>query len=251
MFNKAVFTQPTIYVGLGKSNGDEITGGGYARIATTSADWSTPTALAVTNNNPFAFAVPAGNWGIANEVQLWDAVSGGNQLAANELTEQQNLIAGLEDIIVPAGSVTFTAVGALEDEWLEAMLNHLFGHAVMDQLDQVWLALQDDAGNEPTGSGTNYERVQLKPADWNSAVGSAISNANNLVFNQPTSNWGIIYVARLYRYSEIGESWQESIFNSAYGGELIATAWFTDPRDVAAVDPGPEFLAGLLRVRLV
>jgi hypothetical protein len=247
LFDKSTFTQPTIYIGLADSSGTEFTGGSYARVATSSSDWSVATSKVTTSLSDFEFPTPTANWGIANKLQLWDASTGGNKLAEADLDEQQNIVAGLQDIIVEAGSITATAQGMLEDEFLEAMLDHLFGHSVMTPLDECWIALCDNYGDEPAWSGSGYYREQMLPSDWGNASGGAIANYGNITFNQPLSNWGTIYICRLWSDSTYGDSGGLP----SGGATLIATAWFYDPVDVTSIDPGPEFLSGNLRVRLL
>ena len=49
-------------------------------------------------------------------------------------------------------------------------------------------------------AGGGYQRVLTAPADWNSASGSStsiITNANPLVFPQPTGNWGNVFAVGL------------------------------------------------------
>lgn len=257
LFGKTAFSQPTLYVGLADSSGTEFSGGSYARVQTQTSDWSR-TAKTVTSQSDFEFPVPTSNWGVAAKLQLWDASTSGNKLVEKDLTSSVNIVAGLQDITFYVGDIVFTSsAGYIEDYYVEAMLDHLFGQAYMIQLADTWLALCDEYGDEPADSGFHYDRVQLYPADWNAAADGAISNAQNIVFNQPYANWGTIYIARLYANALFGESgsmsgedWSGGSAEAA-GGNLIATAWFISSRDVTAVDPGPEFLSGRLRVRLL
>jgi len=249
LFGKSTFTMPTIWVGLQNSGGTEFSAGNYARVETASTDWSTSTelTLAVTSLVDFEFGVPSANWGIAAKIALYDAESGGNELASEDLDELVEIVAGLTSVTFAAGDVSFGAQGRLEDAFLNAMLNHLFGHAVMESLDECWIALCDNYGDEPGWSGSGYYREQMLPADWNDAADASISNAANVAFGQPLSNWGNIYLCRLYSHSTYGDSGGLP----SGGATLIAEAWFIDSRDVTTVDAPPEFLAGRLRVRLI
>ena len=96
----AVPTLPTVYVGLfttaptsdsGVTGAVEVSGGSYARVATSGATWATPTASsgsepAVTaaftaNASTITFPAAPANWGTAVAFGLFDAPTGGNLLA--------------------------------------------------------------------------------------------------------------------------------------------------------------------------
>jgi hypothetical protein len=87
----AVFTLPTVYVGLfiaiGTDAGSGFTepsGGAYARVATAAADWNSATGSApssISNANPINFPTATANWGSVIAFGLYDASSGGNLLA--------------------------------------------------------------------------------------------------------------------------------------------------------------------------
>lgn len=250
LFSKSTFTQPDIYVGLGTTSG-EISGMGYARVATTSSDWSSGSDSGsigiVSNLNTITFANPTGNWGLVSKIHIWDSLSGGNQLAEEDLEGLKDVVAGQEGIEFGVGDISIAVSGAFEDEILGEIADFLFGNrADLRQYDICWLALADNYGDEPTDSGTGYDREPLAPANWNNASNKRISNSANVVMEQPLANWGTIYVCELWTDSLYGDS---SDTNSG-GGFLIARAWFDQTRDVTAVDAPPEFLAGLLRVWL-
>lgn len=80
-FNNAAYTPvATWYVGF-RGNGVELSGNGYARIALTANTTNFPTVSVKTITNGVEFDTPqasGGDWGQADEVGLWDALSGGN-----------------------------------------------------------------------------------------------------------------------------------------------------------------------------
>ena len=79
-FNGAEYAHPTDwYVGFRK-NGVELSGGAYARIQKTSntTHWPTTTTSVMSNGTVVTTPVATADWNEADEVALYDAVSGGN-----------------------------------------------------------------------------------------------------------------------------------------------------------------------------
>jgi len=91
---------PTVYVGLfttaptsdaGVTGAVEVTGGAYARVATSGATWATPTASSgsepavtagfTTNAATITFPTSTASWGTVVAFGLFDASTGGNLLA--------------------------------------------------------------------------------------------------------------------------------------------------------------------------
>jgi len=87
-FGKSTLTPPSnYYVGLALSNGNEPSGGGYARVSTSSSDWNSASGGEITNANAITFPSPSGDWGTMAKAKLFDAASGGNELGEDDLTE--------------------------------------------------------------------------------------------------------------------------------------------------------------------
>jgi len=107
-------TRPTAwYVGLftaapsDTGGGTEVTGNGYARVATGTISIS-GTATTATNSAAIEFAAASGgNWGTITYAAIFDASSGGNMLAWAALTTSRTINDG--DVFrIPAGSLTVT-----------------------------------------------------------------------------------------------------------------------------------------------
>ena len=107
-------TRPTAwYVGLftaapsDTGGGTEVTGNGYARVATGTISVSGTDTLA-TNAAAIEFAAASGgNWGTITHAAIFDASSGGNMLAWAALTTSRTINDG--DVFrIPAGSLTVT-----------------------------------------------------------------------------------------------------------------------------------------------
>ena len=110
---KTSFTMPTVYIGLSTADptDDEsgwaeptIPTGGYARIATTGADWDAATDPTGVTANAAALSFPistaAWSTGASNLTHFaaWDASSAGNMLWAADLTDARAVNAA--DIIL-------------------------------------------------------------------------------------------------------------------------------------------------------
>jgi hypothetical protein len=107
-------TRPTAwYVGLftaapsDTGGGTEVTGNGYARVATGTMSIS-GTATTASNAAAIEFAAASGgNWGTITYAAIFDASSGGNMLAWAALTTSRTINDG--DVFrIPASSLTVT-----------------------------------------------------------------------------------------------------------------------------------------------
>jgi hypothetical protein len=107
-------TRPTAwYVGLFTSapsdsgGGTEVTGNGYARVATGTISVS-GTDTTATNSAAIEFAAASGgNWGTVTHAAIFDASTSGNMLAWAALTTSRTINDG--DVFrIPAGSLTVT-----------------------------------------------------------------------------------------------------------------------------------------------
>lgn len=107
-------TRPTAwYVGLftaapsDTGGGTEVTGNGYARVATGTMSIS-GTSTTATNAAAIEFAAASGgNWGTITHAAIFDASSSGNMLAWAALTTSRTINDG--DVFrIPAGSLTVT-----------------------------------------------------------------------------------------------------------------------------------------------
>lgn len=101
LFGKGSYTPPTIHVGLSTADpGDDGTGlsepsgNGYARVATSAADWNSASGGALDNANAIEFPQATGNWGSITHFALFDASTGGNMLAHGSLTQSKTIASG-------------------------------------------------------------------------------------------------------------------------------------------------------------
>jgi hypothetical protein len=114
LFTTNSATRPTAwYVGLftaapsDTGGGTEVTGNGYARVATGTMSIS-GTATTASNAAAIEFAAASGgNWGTITYAAIFDASSGGNMLAWAALTTSRTINDG--DVFrIPASSLTVT-----------------------------------------------------------------------------------------------------------------------------------------------
>jgi hypothetical protein len=107
-------TRPTAwYVGLftaapsDAGGGTEVSGNGYARVATGTISVS-GTDTTATNSASIEFAAASGgNWGTITHAAIFDASTSGNMLAWAQLTTSRTINDG--DVFrIPAGSLTVT-----------------------------------------------------------------------------------------------------------------------------------------------
>jgi hypothetical protein len=101
LFGKGNYTPPTIHVGLSTADpGDDGTGlsepsgSGYARVATSAADWNSASGGSLDNANAIEFPQATGSWATITHFALFDASTGGNMLAHGSLTQSKAIASG-------------------------------------------------------------------------------------------------------------------------------------------------------------
>jgi hypothetical protein len=101
LFGKSTYTTPTVYVALSTANplGDgsgiaEPSGNGYARVASSSSDWSDASSFEIQNAATITFPTATGSWGTIAYFALYDAASGGNLLVYGTLSTSSSIISG-------------------------------------------------------------------------------------------------------------------------------------------------------------
>jgi len=101
IFGKGSYTPPTIYVGLSTADPldsgsglAEPSGNGYARVATSSASWTTSSSGSLSNASDISFPQATGSWGTITHFALFDAASSGNMLAHGALNQSKTITSG-------------------------------------------------------------------------------------------------------------------------------------------------------------
>lgn len=108
---KAAYTMPTTYVALSTTaptaagtNVTEPTTGGYARVATTAADWNSAAAGATSNAEQLSFPQATGDWSAGANLTygvVYDAATAGNVLMFAPLTVPKSILSGDTAIVAP------------------------------------------------------------------------------------------------------------------------------------------------------
>jgi hypothetical protein len=115
LFTTNLATRPTAwYVGLftaapsDTGGGTEVTGSGYARVATGTITVSGTSPTTATNAAAIEFAAASGgNWGAIGWAAIFDADTGGNMLAWAALSTSRTINDG--DVLrIPAGDLDVT-----------------------------------------------------------------------------------------------------------------------------------------------
>ena len=103
VFGKGAYTPPTIYVGLCSADPtdagtgsacNELSGNGYARVATAASDWDAAAGGALDNATSIAFPTATGTWTAATHFALFDAATEGNLLAHGSLSQSKTVQIG-------------------------------------------------------------------------------------------------------------------------------------------------------------
>jgi hypothetical protein len=114
LFDKGVYTPPTIHVALSAADpGDDGTGtaepagGSYARVETSHMDWTSAAGGAISNADAIEFSQTSSAWGTITHFALYDAAVGGHLLAYGPLASAKTVAVG--DIVrFPAGDLIVT-----------------------------------------------------------------------------------------------------------------------------------------------
>ena len=116
LFRATAYTAPTtLYFRLNTTtcsdavSGTEVTGGSYLRVAYVSGTtaWAATSGSngTTSNSNAIAFATPTVSWGTVLSFELMDALSAGNSLICQALTQSKTINIG-DTVTFPAASVT-------------------------------------------------------------------------------------------------------------------------------------------------
>lgn len=113
------FTRPgTVYIALSTaaysdaatgSSMNEVTGGGYSRVAVTNntTNWPNSSAGQKQNGEVFTFPAATGSWGTVQSFYIADSASGGNLLYGADLTTARTIASG-DTASFAVGAITIT-----------------------------------------------------------------------------------------------------------------------------------------------
>jgi len=117
--------------------------------------------------------------------------------------------------------------------WENEILDHLFGKGTYSP-PTIYVGLSTaDPGDDGSGlaepSGNGYARVETSAADWNTASGGALDNANDITFPEATGSWGTIT--------------HFALFDAATGGNMLAEGALSASKAIDSGDTA-KFAAG-------
>lgn len=110
---KAALAKPTAYIALytvsptDSTAGTEVTGGGYARIATAATDWNAAANGQITNAVDFTWPAASASWGSVVAVALVDATTGGTIIVWGAAATPKTISAG-DQYKIAAGNLTIS-----------------------------------------------------------------------------------------------------------------------------------------------
>lgn len=221
LYRATPYTPPaTVYVSLhttvptDSSNGVEVSGGSYARVAVTNngTNWSAAALRVKTNATVIKFPTATLSWGTIKGWGTYDAPSGGNLLYYGNTSS----------VAINNGWVAQFAVGGLKIEESGSRAN-VFGNAILDLVygataysppATLYVALIAEFGGEVAGG--NYARASIGTASSDWTVGaSSLTSAASVTFPTSDGNWnsgGSGYLVDI------------NLYDALSGGNRFATA---------------------------
>jgi len=172
-----------IYIGLysgdPEGEGTECPGATYARVQANG--WTNAAARALSNEAKLEFAEAGADWGNIDYVTIHDAITGGNLLGKDDIT-QITVNAG-DNLYIAIGDIDVSlAAGGIGDTWANSFLDHIFKNAALDVSTNLYVGYAtatpaDDASGLAAGepSGDGYAR-ELHNAYNAAAAGLADNN---------------------------------------------------------------------------
>jgi hypothetical protein len=201
--NKAAYTPAATHYAGAFISGVEVTGNGYARASATNNTTTWPNTVGRVKSSGAAFTFPAasgGDWGVVDEIRLFDASSGGNELARHTLSATQNVVNGGSPLTIASGAITVTwstnvAVGGPTDAVVQGLSNLLFGGTAYSQLATVYFSYW---AGDPAGAGAQAgSRTSVTQASsWNSASAAiSTTSADITITDQATGTFFALHDA--------------------------------------------------------
>jgi hypothetical protein len=130
-------------------------------------------------------------------------------------------------------------MGSFANYWENEILDHLFGKGSYTP-PTIYVGLStsdpvDDASGLAEPSGNGYARAATAGADWNTASGGTIDNANEITFPQASGSWGTLT--------------HFALFDAASGGNMLAHGSLGVSKSISNGDTA-KFAAGDLDISL-
>lgn len=194
------FTVPSnIYIALSTANPGEDgstiaepSGNAYARVAANS--WATAASRATSNSGAITFPQATGSWGTITHIAIFDASTGGNMLAYDDLATSRAVPSGYTFSIASGDIDVSFNTGAVTNYLANKWLDHMFKVASYTAPTVTYVGLSTsnptDTGSttgEPSTGG--YARQQ--ETGWG-VTGNAAANASTLTFTASGGSFGTV-----------------------------------------------------------
>jgi hypothetical protein len=160
--------------------GVEVSGNGYARatLANNKTTWGDAAARAITNDVPFEFPDATASWGTIDEIRIYDASSGGNELARHTLAASVPISDSTGPLFIDVGAIDITfAAGGFTNTVVHELLDLMFGATANAPRATVYGTYFN---GDPQGAGaeTSAARTAITQATaWNAAVAGLAKTA--------------------------------------------------------------------------
>lgn len=148
--------------------------------------------IQIKNLNQINFPQSPTDAGTITYIGISDSKLGGNMLAYGKLVEDLDIRSGESPVLMAEEIVVFST-GQLSKTYKKKLLHVFKGESIQGV--EPHLALFN--GNPENGGaellGDNYERVliEFKSPEESSSGQSIISNSNEVIFNRPSTDWGV------------------------------------------------------------
>ncbi len=196
------FSAPsTCYIGLfmtsptdDGSKGIEANYTGYERVAITFDEpEEMNSGMGIKNSDNATFAQSTSDSGTVTHIGICDAQTGGNMLAYGQLTEPLPIKANEAPTMIK-GEIIFYLNGNLSTAYKTKLLNVMRGTTIAAATTTVALfsASPEIVGNEFMASNYERESITFSPPAENSSARMMIQNTSNIVFNVPSTDWGVL-----------------------------------------------------------
>lgn len=231
----SAFTVPTnLYVGASTANPTEDgsglaepSGNNYARVNFNT--WATAASRASSNSGAITFPQASGSWGTITHVALFDASTGGNMLAYDDLAVARSVTSGVT-LTIPSGDfdISWTS-GAISTYLANKWLDHMLKVATYTAPTVTYVGLStanpgDSAGALAEPSTGGYARQQ--ETDWD-VTGNAASNATELTFAASGGSFGTVTHSGIFDASTVGNMLFYGALDTSYAvadGESVVFA---------------------------
>lgn len=207
MHGQSIEAPDNVYLALFASNpgdpgneGTEVVYSGYARQRinfSEPADYST--GLAMENVEAINFAECPINYGNVSYVGVMDSQNGGNMLLYGQLDTVLNLQNGITPIFRPS-SIKWIWSGNLGNYYRRAIMNVFRGSDCPGFSPYIGLCNGDPQTSGSEFAGLNYARISLQvsvPAQQQNGTDTCY-NANEILSNEATGNWGTMTHVAIY-----------------------------------------------------